>query len=256
MKIALIGHGWLANKFCNYLDEQNEQHNLLLTRRSPFEIAPHTFKNLAVLTSSLELSGQTIHGNKTVLKNLDIIFCFLTPSEDYPQHIHSLLREIPIGVKFILISSTGIFSESGVFNERSQIFPTSSRSKNIFSAEQEVLKKERGQILRSAGQIGVDRQPARSLARKENYAIEDGPVNIIHSDDLVRILALFLDSKIAAKVTHAVSPLHPLKSAYYSSQAKNLGLELPKFKQSSSHKIVNPEVLEEINYKWVNPSCC
>lgn len=253
MKVALIGYGWLATKFARHIEKKIPEIKLILTRRSAFSLTPEEQLTLNYQTQELDLENQQ---NKTsFLSDTDFAYCFITPSENYQQHIRNLIDLLDPKVKLILISSTGVFSNTGFLDERSEVISTTPRSQRISRGESEALRRKNTQIIRSGGQIGPDRLPARSISKRENNTIQDGPVNIIHSEDLVEIMSLILESKIESQVIHAVSPYHPLKSEFYTQQAKKLGLTLPSFKPITESKIVDSYILKEINYQWLNPTC-
>lgn len=254
MKIALIGYGWLAKKFARHIEEKKiPETELILTRRNAFSLSKEDQLTLNYQTVELDLEN---HQTATsYLSNVEFAFCFITPSENYPQHIRNLIGLLDPKAKLVLISSTGVFSNTGFLDERSEVISTTPRSQRILRGETEALKRENTQIIRSGGQIGPDRLPAQSISKRANDTIQDAPVNIIHSEDLVEIMSLVLESKIESQVIHAVSPHHPMKSEYYSLQAKKLGLSLPSFKPMTDSKTVDSIILKEVNYQWLNPTC-
>ena len=255
MKIALLGFGWLAQNFLNFLEEENEKHEVIITKRQSFQLSPHQYQNLSVTPSQLCIEENGITGDKFLLKGIDKVICFFPPTSAYSVVIENLVKIVEPRSELILMSSTGVFPSHGEFDEHSSIEPSNPRSRRIYDAEQIILKRENSIVLRSGGQIGPLRLPALSLAKKPDYSIEDSPVNIVHRDDLARILQFLLKTKISEKIIHAVSPHHPLKSTFYGKQASEQGVRLPLMKKSNQRKIINSSVLEKYNYKWINPQC-
>jgi len=256
MKIALIGYGWLAKKFLEHLNNKSTELDVTITRRAPFKreaiiVSP----GFSLSTASLIIRENDIVGDTSFLNEMEKIFVFIPPSDQYPAQVAQLLKSLSPTASLILVSSTGVFSEKGLFVESSKVQALTPRSTRIWQAERKVLAHQKGYIIRSAGQIGPDRLPAKSLSQRENDSIEDSEVNVIHCDDLVRILGLYLDNAFVEKIVHAVSPHHPLKSTFYGAQAKGLGLTLPRFRPTKNSKIISSEVLAKYKFKWSNPEC-
>lgn len=257
VRIGLIGYGWLAKLFHLYLDQNYSNLELLVTNTKQLNPTSFsTFKNKTV-PKRLELKSDNIEGDLTWVKEQNTIFCFITPTEYYSQQVKQILFLLQSAPKtrFVLISSTGVLPSSGSFSEDSVFEATSERSKRLKNAEDEVLKLANGFVLRSSGQIGPNRYPAKFLAMRDDNEIEDGMANIIHSDDLVRILELYLVEESLEKLIHAVSPYHPLKSQFYTEQAKRLGISLPSFSPARLEKIVNSEVLKRRGFIFKNAAC-
>lgn len=249
--LSLLGYGWLGQALTNYWDKNHPEFQYFTFSRSgrqgstPFYISADTS----------ELPKEIIH--------CDALIFSIPPSRDvdaYCQTILKLTKLLPSFHRVIMIGTTSVFEgNDGLCTEQTNPIPCSERSKKLREAEEIFLYYfVKGLIIRSAGQIGPDRAPARFLAKKEDpKQLPQGnvPVNIIHRDDIVRICTLAVTKELTG-ILHAVSPYHPYKSDYYQNQAKSLGLKLLEFPTGNpSQKKIEANVLKDIGYSFINEKC-
>jgi|GEM_PF-3514749 len=244
MKIALIGHGWLGHLFKRYLmDTYPKQFEFFLTRN---------------LNSDSESMAFNINNDEVPkeLRACDFIFFLIPPSkcDSYPLAIQKVLKAKNKKARFILISSTSVFSNNQKeCDESTPPQPESQRSINISEAERVALEAHQW-VIRSGGQYGANRHPVTFLAKKTQIEGGLNPVNMIHSSDLVRILALPIFKDDCPQIIHAVSPHHQSKEDFYTNEANKLSLKLPPFlREKSSSKKVIPQYLRDIDFKFLNP---
>lgn len=251
LSISLLGYGWLGQALAKYWDKNCPDYDYkTFSRSGRNESTPFTLDN------------QTQKLPKDIQES-DVLFLSIPPGREvevYHQNILKLTRLLPSSHRVIMIGTTSVFEENeSTCTEETEPITRSLRSKILRESELSFLKHfENGLIIRSAGQIGEDRVPARFLAKKEQQSqMPQGnvPVNIIHKDDLVRICTLALKESLTG-ILHAVSPYHPEKSDYYHHQARVLGLELLPFpKGEPSHKKIEGLTLEKLGYTFINEKC-
>ncbi|MCT4640857.1 MAG: hypothetical protein N4A33_01080 [Bacteriovoracaceae bacterium] len=168
----------------------------------------------------------------------NIIIINLPPSKiSSPVNFLNFLKKIK-DKKIIFISSIAICENKGVFNEQTVLNPIGKRACRIKELEDVVTSIiENNIIIRAAGLIGEGRNPAKILSGKKQ--VENGNVNLIERSDLIYIIKQALDEE-NIRLIHAVNQNHPLKSDYYNSICKKLGIEQIDFKQNikTSEKIV------------------
>ena len=84
-------------------------------------------------------------------------------------------------------------------------------------------------VLRLAGLVGSDRQPARFLAGREGVPRPLAPVNLVHQLDAVRAIERAIDASLAPGAYSVCASVHPSREAYYTAEAARLGLAPPQF---------------------------
>lgn len=113
-------------------------------------------------------------------------------------------------------------------------------------------------ILRLGGLIGYDRHPGRFFAGKKDLPNALHPTNLIHRDDVVRIIELMIRKNPKEKIYNLVSDDHPAKKDFYTEAARLGGFELPSFHEDFSKEEVVSNALfkHEYNYTFNYPSPC
>lgn len=168
----------------------------------------------------------------SALPTADIVVCAFPPTETYSIQLAALGVRYP-NTPIIQISSTSVFGDQQeLVNEAS---PTHGKSL-LIEAENEVLALAEGRVIRAGGLYDEENHPVKFVAGKKD--LTDGPVNLIHREDLAEIIKEMIDGSIKGKVIHAVNPQHPKKSEYYKRKALDRGLEVPEFKTLTTNKIV------------------
>lgn len=124
---------------------------------------------------------------------------------------------------------------------------------------EQMLRSESGfstTVVRFGGLIGPGRNPAEFMQRMTEITSPDQPVNLIHLDDCVRIIAEIIDKSAWGETFNACAPLHPTRSEFYAAAAESHGFDsLPEEASSDSRfKIVNSDKLtRKLAYKFLHP---
>jgi len=111
-------------------------------------------------------------------------------------------------------------------------------------------------ILRFGGLYGPDRHPGRFLAGRTGLSRPSAPVNLIHLDDCIGIVASVLDQNVRDQVFNAVADRHPSRRETYIRAARSLGLEPPEFDMDDTRggkKIRNDRVHSVLGYTFDHP---
>lgn len=235
-KISLIGKGWLSSHFEKHLKEQGYTDVTSYSRQSE---------------NHYELGGT--HSPSEELLASQIIFIMVPPSApNYLNGLKELKHHFKETQKIVLIGSTGIYGQTqGDLNEEDSPLLNSERAKKLAAAEDIILSElSQGFVIRSAGQIGPDRNPVKTLVHKNIVLNGNARVNIIHSVDLCRIMELYLEESFQVKVLNAVSPYHPFKKDFYTDQAQSLNLPPPSFEDGpKEEKTLSSKFLEHFSFK-------
>jgi nucleoside-diphosphate-sugar epimerase len=160
--------------------------------------------------------------------------------------------------KVLFISSTSVYeSQNKELREGEEGNPEKASGRALLAAEKLFTESDKFEttILRFGGLIGYDRNPARFLQGKTNVAGES-PVNLIHRDDCVNIIAQILDKGIWGEVFNASSPEHPTKRGFYTKAAKISEVAAPGFTDElEDFKIINSDkLIKALDYSFAYKS--
>lgn len=109
-------------------------------------------------------------------------------------------------------------------------------------------------VVRLAGLYGPDRRPGRFLAGRTNVAGGEAPVNLIHLDDCIGIVAAIIEQDVRGEVFNACADEHPTRRALYTAAAERLGLDPPTFEAGGTNKVVsNAKVKRVLGYTFQHP---
>ena len=157
---------------------------------------------------------------------------------DYAAAMHRVgeaARSAGVG-RVVFTSSTSVYPNHARAVTEADAGPTDAhplrRNGPAVWAAEEALRATIGDrlvVLRLAGLVGVDRQPARFLAGRRDVAAPLAPVNLVHRRDAVRAVEHALDEGLAPGAYSVAAPAHPPREAYYTAEAERLGLPPPHF---------------------------
>lgn len=172
------------------------------------------------------------------------------------NYVCKVLPETDIS-KLILISSTSVYPDNNsMVDEFSEILPDTDSGKLMAVAEGLLSELPlKVIILRLAGLIGPNRKPGKFFAGKTNIPNGLAPVNLIHRDDVIRLIKELIDNQQADGIYNGVAPAHPSKQDFYTEASKLEGLEKPEFiPEKISWKIVTSSRIEkELDFKFEKP---
>jgi nucleoside-diphosphate-sugar epimerase len=198
--------------------------------------------------------------------NTDVLMIGIPPArtenvaEEFPKQINQVIQLIQkLNIqKVLFISSTSVFEPANkVVREGDEGTPEKPAGRALLKAEKMLFNVPGVQttVVRLGGLIGADRNPARFLAGKKNIP-GSSPVNLIHRNDAVNIIAEIIEREIWGEVFNASSPEHPTKREFYSKAAKIAELPIPGFTDATeNYKIVNSDkLIGTLGYKFEYPS--
>ncbi|MEC9260578.1 MAG: SDR family oxidoreductase [Pseudomonadota bacterium] len=150
--------------------------------------------------------------------------------------------------QLIFISTTSVYGD-----QEGDITTSTAPAPNTASGEAHVeieqwlqnTAPDSGYILRLAGLTGPDRHPVKTLAGRTLSGATQ-VVNLVHVDDVVKVIEALLVQKPANKLWHLCSDEHPMRGDYYPQMAKRLGLPAVEFSDQltsasvPSGKHINP----------------
>lgn len=199
----------------------------------------------------------------------DVIFLNLPPGRrdpqvvtSYPATIKALSQIIqahhPLP-RIIFASSTSVYGDHGqIATEYDALEPTTSSGQALVAAEQilQAAAPEHLTILRFAGLVGPERPAGRFFAGKNDLPGGDSPVNLVHQEDCLGIIAAVLAQNAWGQVFNVCADAHPRKGDFYPQQALRQGYPPPSFSpgQPESWKIISNERCKKIlHYRFNHP---
>lgn len=191
------------------------------------------------------------------LSELDYILLNIPPSslkEEYGNFMMKIVKQLKPEAKIVFISSTSVYANnSESVTEKDELEGTRRNSAYLINAEQMLqdFAKDRLTIIRFAGLVGADRNPAIYM---EGRTISGGeePVNLIHQEDCMGMIDYVINRSIWGEIFNGSAPNHPTKKEYYTFAAKKLNIDPPSFdEKKQSYKIIDSsKIIEEFDYKF------
>ncbi|MEX1190572.1 MAG: NAD(P)-binding domain-containing protein [Brumimicrobium sp.] len=248
---GVIGCGWLGLPFATKLINDNCKAYGTTTTESKLD------KLVEVGVSPVLLNKEQPQINQPWINSCDYILLNIPPTsfkENYALAMKQLVDNVNAQAKVIFISSTSVYkNKSQIAKEEDHLDGTSRNAPYIVEAERVLYEKLNGNltVIRMAGLVGGDRNPAKFMAGKE-YDGGQEPVNLIHLEDCIGLIDKVVEEKYWGEILNGCATKHPMKSSYYMSVSKQLGITSPKFNDNMvKHKIVsNNKSRNELGYEY------
>ena len=257
-KISILGTGWLGLPLGNFLLTKGYKVKGSTTSEHKIQ----QFLSLGIQPYLIDISDKAIGEQSEDFFDADILIITIPPKRDidkYTMQMESIAKAIesnPIQ-HIIYTSSTGVYGASvGLTSETTPLNPIRDSSKAVIRAEKILSDLNKNlTIVRLAGLVGGDRNPARFLAGRQNIPNGNAPVNLVHQEDCVQVITKIIEKDIWNEIFNVCSDTHPSRNVFYPTQAEKQGLAEPVFSvddtPSSEYKIVdNQKVKRMLDYKF------
>jgi nucleoside-diphosphate-sugar epimerase len=212
-----------------------------------------------------EAAGESNGTNATgmVLPKTAVYVINIPPSriENYADKVRGLIAQLPATARQILFcSSTSVYADTeGTVTETDvapgEMLPAGTSDPARHGTPRSVLLEAEGHaaahpattILRLAGLIGGERNPARFLAGRQGVATPLAPVNLIHLNDIIAVIDALVRLGTTGEVFNVCAREHPTRKAYYTDAALKAGLVPPVFDDSDTHggKTIDSSKIEQ-----------
>lgn len=251
-RISVLGCGWLGMPLAVHLIEKGFKVKGSTTTESKLKgmleqgINPY-YLNLTPIIQSTDIKG---------LMDAEVIIIAIPPgtrtrsAQFYIEQMTHLRPHLErSSAKYILyISSTSVYPDlNRAVVEEDVPGPDQAENKTLATAEKMVrdISDKQVTILRCGGLTGYDRLLIRHFAGRKNLTIGNEPVNLVHRDDVISIIAEVLKQQKWGETYNVCSPLHPLKKDFYRDLADRFEFEQPEFLNidNQSFKIISPDKL-------------
>lgn len=236
-KITIAGLGWLGKAFAATLINFGYQVKGSVTDASKAQ----TLSESGIPAYPVVITEGGVTGNvEDLLSDTDVLVIMIPPGlrkntgANYALKMAHFLHQIERTSiqKVILISSTSVYDDDqGHVTEKDIPKPQSNAGKQLYDVEQLFFNTPDFEttIVRFGGLYGGSRNPVTFLAGRTGLSNGDAPVNMIHREDCIGILLSIIQKNAFGHIFNAVSPEHPTKREYYTTQAKKLDLEAPQY---------------------------
>lgn len=260
--VSILGCGWLGTALGRRLMSKGYAVKGSTLSSEKYNILETT----GIETYHIKIEPESVVIDYTSFFNTDVLMIGIPPArtenvaEEFPKQINQVIQLIQkLNIqKVLFISSTSVFEPANkVVREGDEGTPEKPAGRALLKAEKMLFNVPGVQttVVRLGGLIGADRNPARFLAGKKNIP-GSSPVNLIHRNDAVNIIAEIIEREIWGEVFNASSPEHPTKREFYSKAAKIAELPIPGFTDATeNYKIVNSDkLIGTLGYKFEYPS--
>ena len=236
--LCIIGCGWLG-KFAG-LELSSSYGKVYGSYRS--EETKKELKVVNIDPFQLDLTTTDLHVPEEILKSCSTVIIAMPPfarqtPETYGNKLAQIARQFSPETRFIFTSSTGVYPGSeGIYKEDFECADTHV----ICHAENELRKavQERLVILRLGGLFGAQRHPIKFLSGREMATNGSEPINLIHRNDIVRLIKHVLSENLFPLLLNVSFPLNETKQSYYDHVAEKNSLSLPQWGTAEGAKRV------------------
>lgn len=173
-------------------------------------------------------------------------------STSYPDKIKRIKAALQSSnvKRIVFISSTAVYGDSNQeVTENTPAKPETDSGKAILAAE-DILKDKSDyklSVLRFAGLIGPQRDPARFFSGKNNIPNGKAPINLVHLNDCIEVTEAIIQNDVFEFTFNVCADYHPQKMDFYTRAALQSNLPLPQFiDELKSWKIVKSLFLEKL----------
>lgn len=264
-RISILGCGWLGLPLGRFLAGEGIAVKGSTTSESKFA----KLKEAGIEPFRIVI-GDTLEGDIRAFLDSEMLVVNIPPerrADVVEYHIGQIsllldaLADSPVK-HVIFVSSTSVYPATGgevVEDDAHDPDEADSPAGRALMYVEEMLRAEPGfstTVLRFGGLIGPRRNPSEFIQRMTEITSPAHPVNLIHLDDCVKIIAEIVRQEAWGETFNACAPLHPTRGELYAAAAESHGLNaLPEEASSSSHfKIVNSDrLVEKLGYQFLHP---
>ncbi|WP_324678623.1 NAD(P)H-binding protein [Hymenobacter sp. GOD-10R] len=261
--VAVLGCGWLGLPLAKALVAQG--HYVVGSTTTPSQLL--TLRDAGIMPFLLSLAP-TLTATDTdtlqaMLTGIEVLILNVPPRRSATSHDYaSLLQPVceaaeACGVSAVLfVSSTGVYPDEARLMQEQDALATAEASSSMLRAEALFASPKRPwqtTVVRLGGLFGPGRLPGRFLAGKQDVALPNAPVNLIHLADCIGVLTSIIDQQVWGYTFNACAAQHPSRQEFYTLAAQQLGLAPPAFQaaDTASGKSIDSGLLrEKVAYKF------
>jgi nucleoside-diphosphate-sugar epimerase len=260
-RISIMGCGWMGLPLAIDLIFRGFKINGSTTSIDKLDLLKSN--SIAPFLVQLEENDRN---NLSAFLNADLLIINVPPgrNKDYVNDYNIKMQDLAKAVsnscikKIIFISSTSVYEEyNGLVDEETKSLSNSDSGRRMIEAENifKSLINIETTIIRMAGLIGPKRHPGRFFAGKENIPDGMAPINLIHLDDCIGIIAHVINNDLWNQTFNGAAPSHPLKMDFYDLASQQLYGKGAKFiAEKGNYKIVDGSKIIFAGYQFKHPN--
>jgi len=252
--ILIAGCGWVGMKLGKHLSSKG--YKIFGTTRSKSNFQDLSNHNIEPV--QLELPADD--PSQLKLPEVDSVVVSISPGRrddrsDYSTAIRQLAQYWEDGnAQVIMYSSSSVYgNQKGVVTEDAA--QPDLKSDNAILAAEGALKSvlPDSVILRLSGLYGEDRHPVKYLAGRSDIKDGDGPVNLVHREDVIRATEMMIEQNIRGEIFNVCAPVHPSRREIYTTIAERLEMEKPTFLDGGEEaKEVSSDKIQQTGFRFVH----
>jgi nucleoside-diphosphate-sugar epimerase len=264
-RISILGCGWLGLPLARFFTGKGFQVKGSTTSEGKFD----ALRAAGVEPFRIAI-GEALEGDLKSFLDSDILIVNIPPQrrDDIVEfHVGQIsmlidaILESPVK-HLVFVSSTSVYPALGrEVVEEDALDPEAADSEvgRALLYVEEMLRSESAfstTVIRFSGLIGPGRNPVNFLQRMLEIADPDQPVNLIHLDDCVQIIAEIISREVWGELFNASSPGHPTRREFYAVAAESHGLAQLPSASAGGHpfRIVSSAKLEKaLGYRFMHP---
>jgi nucleoside-diphosphate-sugar epimerase len=260
--ISVLGAGWLGLPLAQHLQAQG--YEVRVSRTTAAGVLEMSQQGLDAF--AIALAAETALPDSPFWHAPTLLITVppqrdMAEAEQVAQFRRLIERARASGVQHVLyVSSTSVYADDEpLATEATVLAPTKPGGRVVQQLEQ-LLQQEtafRTTVLRFGGLIGYDRLPDSGAAILRRSRAADTPMNVIHRDDCVRIIAEIVRQGAWGEAFNACADAHPTRRTYYAAAAQAQGFTLPDLGpvQPQPYKVVSSEKLKAaLHYQFLYPN--
>lgn len=145
------------------------------------------------ITPALNGGGEVHNGGEKFSR---VVFCAPPGgNDDYPGAVRAALARVREGGVFVFTSSGGVYQKGEVLSEDSPVLTEGERSLRLLDAENAVLERAEGRVVRLAGLYNLGRGAHGYWLRAKGQVsgVADSLVNLVHYEDAAAMVVACLE---------------------------------------------------------------
>lgn len=247
--ISILGSGWLGLPLAEYF----VQHGFQVNASTRKEQRLTEIESVAARPFTVDIGN--LPENIQDFLDADILIINITSKDRHDfANLISEIGESSI-TKVLFVSSTSVYKNvNGIVSEASA---AEDQDHPLFQIESLFQDSRQFQttIIRFSGLIGYSRHPGRFFSKAKVVPHANAPVNLIHRDDCINIIARVIELSAWDTILNACASSHPTKAEFYTRARKDLSqppLEYSNDGQFLFKEISNQKLKDELNYTFIH----
>jgi nucleoside-diphosphate-sugar epimerase len=255
--ISILGCGWYGLPLAKALRSRN----YIVKGSTTSQEKMATLKQVDIEPYLVNFEEDKVTCDPKFLNSKILVICIppkrsTGAQSSFPRKIQNILNaaENSNVENIIFTSSTAVYGDHNqMVTEIDEPEPETPSGQAMVRAEQ-ILRHQniKTTIIRFAGLIGPERDPARFFAGKTNVPNGRAPVNLIHLEDCIGLTVSILEQNAFGHIFNASCPDHPSRQDFYTRAATRSKLEVPTFiDELNKWKTVSTNHIPSLlNYKY------